>query len=74
MGILPVLKMQNGTGITYQVVYGHKWTFYTVWTFSEGSCCKNPNFFQDILLLATHNESQGFGLAKPYQLKNIHIF
>lgn len=30
MGILPVLKMQNEAGITYQVVYWHKWTFYTV--------------------------------------------
>ena len=59
MGVLSVLKMQNGTAITYQVVYGHKWIFYTVWTFSEVSCCKNPNFFQGILLLATHNENQG---------------
>ena len=30
MGILSVLKMQNGTEITHQVVYGHKWIFYTV--------------------------------------------
>ena len=30
MGVLSVLKMQNGTAITYQVVYGHKWIFYTV--------------------------------------------
>ena len=71
MGILSVLKMQNGTEITHQVVYGHKWIFYTVWTFSEVSCCQNPNFFQGILLLATHNEKQVFGLDKQYQL-NTH--
>lgn len=64
MGVLLVLKMQNEAEITHQAVYRHKWTFYTVWTFSEVSYCMNPNFFQDILLLATHNESQGFGLDK----------
>lgn len=58
--------MQNGSEITYHVKYGHKWTFYTVRNFSEVSSCKNPNFFQDILLPVTHHEGQRFGLDKPY--------
>lgn len=68
MGISPILKMQNGAVITYQVMYGHKWTFYAVWSSSEVSYCMSLDFSQHILLHATHNESQTFIWMKQYKL------
>lgn len=64
MGISPTLKMQNGAVITYQVMYGHKWTFYTVWSSSLVSYCTSLDFSRGTLLHATHNESQNVYLDK----------